>query len=91
MSTRKFFSTAFLIVGAIAFTACGDNGTTTEGTGTATEQQGQHGAGTHQHDDADMVYQCPMKCEGERVYETPGKCPVCKMDLKPVAETVHEH
>jgi acetolactate decarboxylase len=26
-------------------------------------------------------YQCPMKCEGEKVYDRPGKCPVCEMDL----------
>lgn len=27
------------------------------------------------------VYQCPMKCEGEKTYNQPGSCPVCKMDL----------
>ena len=27
-------------------------------------------------------YQCPMKCEGEKTYAKPGKCPVCKMDRK---------
>lgn len=27
------------------------------------------------------VYACPMKCEGEKVYAEPGKCPVCGMDL----------
>ena len=26
-------------------------------------------------------YYCPMKCEGEKVYEEKGTCPVCKMDL----------
>ena len=29
-------------------------------------------------------YQCPMKCEGEKVYHKPGKCPKCNMDLKKV-------
>jgi dipeptidase len=29
-------------------------------------------------------YQCPMKCEGDKVYHEPGKCPKCKMDLKEV-------
>ena len=29
-------------------------------------------------------YQCPMKCEGDKVYHEPGKCPKCKMDLKKV-------
>ncbi len=30
------------------------------------------------------AYQCPMKCEGDKVYHKPGKCPKCGMDLKPV-------
>lgn len=30
-------------------------------------------------------YFCPMKCEGEKTYDAPGKCPVCHMNLKPVA------
>ena len=28
------------------------------------------------------LYQCPMDCENGKTYEEPGKCPVCKMDLK---------
>lgn len=27
------------------------------------------------------VYHCPMACEGDKTYDKPGKCPVCKMDL----------
>lgn len=27
---------------------------------------------------------CPMKCEGEKTYETAGNCPVCHMKLNPV-------
>ena len=27
---------------------------------------------------------CPMKCEGEKVYDKPGVCPVCNMHLVPV-------
>ncbi|MFE3869966.1 heavy metal translocating P-type ATPase [Flavobacterium sp. ZS1P70] len=26
-------------------------------------------------------YYCPMHCEGEKVYDRPGDCPVCGMDL----------
>lgn len=26
-------------------------------------------------------YYCPMHCEGEKMYEQPGDCPVCGMDL----------
>lgn len=28
-----------------------------------------------------IQYQCPMKCEGDRVYDEPGDCPVCNMHL----------
>lgn len=31
------------------------------------------------------LYQCPMKCEAEKTYQAKGACPVCKMDLKPMA------
>lgn len=27
-------------------------------------------------------YQCPMKCEAEKIYDKLGSCPVCGMDLK---------
>ncbi len=30
----------------------------------------------------DVVYKCPMKCEGDKTYKKAGQCPVCKMDLK---------
>lgn len=31
-------------------------------------------------------YYCPMHCEGDKVYDQPGRCPVCKMYLVPVDE-----
>jgi Cu2+-exporting ATPase len=41
---------------------------------------------------------CPMKCEGEKVYDKPGVCPVCNMQLVPVdkkekqpEQVVHHH
>ena len=39
---------------------------------------------------ANAMYQCPMKCEGEKMYDKPGQCPVCNMDLQKV-EGTHEH
>ena len=33
----------------------------------------------------DKGYYCPMKCEGEKVYDEPGRCPVCNMYLVPVS------
>lgn len=35
---------------------------------------------------SDEHYQCPMKCEGDKTYDSPGICPVCKMDLVKVSE-----
>ena len=29
-------------------------------------------------------YYCPMRCEGEKLYDAPGDCPVCGMDLVPL-------
>ncbi len=41
-------------------------------------------SGHSQHEGTATEWQCPMKCEGDKTYHEPGKCPVCKMDLKPV-------
>jgi len=30
------------------------------------------------------IYQCPMKCEGDKTYDKPGQCPTCEMDLAEV-------
>ncbi|WP_288437342.1 heavy metal translocating P-type ATPase [uncultured Chryseobacterium sp.] len=31
-------------------------------------------------------YYCPMFCEGDKVYDEKGECPVCHMDLEPITE-----
>ncbi len=37
---------------------------------------------TKKKDDlAEVAYQCPMKCEGDKTFDEPGTCAVCKMDL----------
>ena len=36
----------------------------------------QHGKESHSHN-----FVCPMKCEGEKVYDSPGNCPICTMPL----------
>ncbi len=36
----------------------------------------------HKTDATAVVYQCPMKCEGDKTYDKPGKCPTCGMELK---------
>jgi Cu+-exporting ATPase len=42
-----------------------------------------------------QYYMCPMKCEGNKVYDNPGDCPVCNMHLVPLEEnnknSVHIH
>ena len=38
------------------------------------------------------VYYCPMKCEGEKTYPQPGRCPICGMYLGKVGtENKNEH
>jgi len=40
------------------------------------------------------MYQCPMKCEGDKMYDKEGKCPKCNMDLKKVekhSDDGHKH
>jgi len=34
------------------------------------------------HEGMEEGYQCPMDCEQGKLYDEPGSCPVCKMDLK---------
>jgi len=34
-------------------------------------------AGAEEH----AIYQCPMKCEGDKTYEEAGECPKCGMDI----------
>lgn len=41
---------------------------------------------SHEHSNKKEGYQCPMKCEGDKVYQEPGNCPVCNMKLVPVNE-----
>jgi len=33
------------------------------------------------------IYQCPMKCEGDKAYTLAGDCPVCGMHLKAAAKS----
>jgi transcription initiation factor IIE alpha subunit len=35
-----------------------------------------------------VVYQCPMKCEGDKTYDKAGKCPKCNMNLKAIEKPV---
>lgn len=35
-----------------------------------------------------VVYQCPMKFEGDKTYDKAGKCPKCNMNLKAIPKPV---
>ena len=33
----------------------------------------------------EIAYQCPMKCEGEKTFNSKGSCSICNMDLKSIS------
>ncbi len=41
----------------------------------------EHKTHEHKHNHQPGKYYCPMHCEGDKVYDKPGDCPVCGMDL----------
>ncbi|SOE23769.1 hypothetical protein SAMN06298216_4153 [Spirosomataceae bacterium TFI 002] len=47
---------------------------------------------THSHEEivAQTEFVCPMECEGDKTYDKPGECPVCKMELQEVAQVIEE-
>jgi len=47
--------------------------------GTASDQD--HKKLAVPHNDAGGQYYCPMHCEGDKMYDKPGDCPVCGMHL----------
>ncbi len=54
---------------------------------------GSHRAEMHDHNkdheksnNGSGKYYCPMHCEGDKVYDKPGNCPVCNMHLVPVSK-----
>lgn len=61
----------FIIVISTFLTACGNDHPTSATTPDETVKE---------------QYQCPMKCT-EEVFEKPGKCPVCEMDLEKVSKS----
>ncbi|MDA3820237.1 MAG: heavy metal translocating P-type ATPase [Candidatus Delongbacteria bacterium] len=45
----------------------------------------------HNHEHTHSKYACPMKCEGDKVYQEPGNCPLCGMHLKPIGDGNEHH
>ena len=77
----KKFAIIFALAGGSFLSACNNNAsekaeTATEATSTDTEAEKATGA----TETAQLAYMCPMQCEGSASH-TPGKCPVCSMDL----------
>ena len=100
MKTKSLYLTVVAAIlfaaGSITLTGCGNsaNKKSTEHQHEATEAEHQHDKmDQQQHESGEMAeahYQCPMKCEGDKTYDEPGKCPVCKMKMKKV-EDGHNH
>jgi rubrerythrin len=48
------------------------------------DHAGHSHSGDHENQPGNK-YKCPMKCEGDKTYDAPGKCPVCNMNLTMVS------
>ncbi|MGB0836571.1 MAG: heavy metal-binding domain-containing protein [Flavobacteriaceae bacterium] len=85
---KKVMYLAFIAVLSISMVSCGDEKKHKEEH--KMEHHKDHDADHKDHDakeskdETAMAYQCPMDCEKGKTYEHEGKCPVCKMALKPV-------
>lgn len=77
---KQLISFFFTLVVLVFITSCGNKNNAQHSEHSASEQTGVDTTSTSQQVAA--VYQCPMKCEGEKTYDKPGKCPKCSMDLK---------
>lgn len=69
-----------LTIVAVILIAIGS--TTIIGCGNAENKETGHTE--HMEGEEHTIYQCPMKCEGDKTYTEEGSCPVCGMDLKEV-------
>ena len=56
------------------------------GNGSNKLQNHGHSASIVDDDQQPGKYICPMKCEGDKVYDSPGNCLVCNMKLVPVGK-----
>jgi len=75
---KQITTAAFLLTAVMFMASCGNKTSESKKEDASTEQT------------VNAMYQCPMKCEGEKMYDKPGSCPVCNMDLEKV-EGAHEH
>ena len=76
---------ALFVAGSTTFTSCsGEEKSTDEQTENADTEEA---ADTEQ---TAAIYQCPMKCEGDKTHDAPGKCRHCEMDLEIVTDNGEE-
>ena len=73
---NQMIAIATILLTTIFIASCGSKGS--ESKNPTTEQT------------ANAMYQCPMKCESEKVYDKTGQCPVCNMELEKVVGN-HDH
>jgi Heavy metal binding domain len=73
MMKYKFFAVASILVLFFVCFACKNEPSKPASTTTAAAATG---------------YICPMNCEKGKVYDAPGNCPVCRMELEPVQAAV---
>jgi hypothetical protein len=74
---KQVITTTLLLIATIFMASCGNTGNETSNENTTAEMK-------------TAMYQCPMKCEGEKMYEKQGTCPVCKMDLETVSNEIEQ-
>jgi predicted small lipoprotein YifL len=87
---KQFISFFFALIVLVVITSCGNKNSSQQTEPTSTEQTAVDT--TESSQSVAAVYQCPMKCEGEKTYDKPGKCPKCNMDLKEKeGHEEHEH
>lgn len=85
---NQFIPFSLTLVAIVVIASCGSK-TSNQQTVPATNEQTAVDT-TGESKPVTAHYQCPMKCEGEKTYDKPGPCPVCKMDMHIVKEN-HEH
>ena len=75
----KILTAAILLSSVMFFASCGN-------------KTSESNKATHTNEQATNVkYHCPMRCEGDKMYDEPGQCPVCNMNLEKMDSTTHEH
>ena len=87
---KQIISLSVTLIITLAIISCGSKSSTSQTTSSNPEQMAADTVDASKPVAA--VYQCPMKCEGEKTYDQAGKCPKCGMDLEGLSgHEGHEH